>query len=83
MEKLIKLWNNNTLLMIIAGAVVFLFGLIFSNTLFEYITTMIICLGGGIFFAWVIGNGKFSCLGRSLLIAAVIGLLLFLFVPYR
>lgn len=70
----------DTMLMIIAGVFVLLFGIIFSNELVTYITTMIICLGGGVFVAWMIKDGKSSRLGRSLLIAAVIGLLLFLLV---
>ena len=72
-----KIWNNNALLIGISCALTVLFGIIFYNSLLLYIVSMITCLGCGIFVAWMIGNkeeGKH--LGKSLLIACIVGVLL-------
>jgi hypothetical protein len=71
-----KIWNNNSCLIGIACALVVLFGIIFSGSL-TYILSMTLCLGVGIFLAWVI---NWKSLGRALTIATVVGLLIALLV---
>ena len=75
----VKLWNNNSVLIYITIALLVLFGIIFSNSMMLYIISMIICLGGGVFVSWIIGTDKVSGLahlGRSLLIAFLVGIVI-------
>ena len=74
----VKLWNNNNLLICISLCLVVLFGFVFSRSMLLYIIAMGISLAGGVFVAWMTGNGKWTYLGRSLLIAFAFGVILVL-----